>query len=70
MQKERDVLKGLENWLVGALTVVVAYVGLLLAARAEDGTMSWVGFVFFVGAVLFGFDLIRRATGHTDDSAG
>ena len=64
------MLKGLETWLIGGLTVVVAHIGLLLAANADDGTMAWVGMLLFIAAVLFGFDLIRRATGRSDDAAG
>jgi len=59
----------LAAWIVGALVVAVAYLGLLMAANAHDAIFYWVGLLFFTFAVLFGFDLIRRAVGRAGDGA-
>ena len=51
------------RWIVGAVVGVLAVLALFMAANARDDGMYVAGLVFFIGAVLFEFRLIARATG-------
>ena len=49
------------KWVVGAAISVLALVGLIVSARAQDATMYWVGLAIFVFAVLFIFHMVKRS---------
>ena len=53
----------MDRWLMFALMLVMAILGLLMASRAQDGYYAIVGYLFFGFAVLFSFGLIRQAIG-------
>lgn len=49
------------TWVIGAMTGVFGLLALIFAARAVDAAAMWFGLAGFVGAVLFGFWLMKRA---------
>ncbi len=49
------------KWVVGATISVLALVGLIVSARAQDATMYWVGLAIFAFAVLFIFHMVKRS---------
>lgn len=51
----------ISKWVVGAAMSLLALVGLIVAARAHDATMYWVGLAIFAFAVLFIFHLVKRS---------
>lgn len=48
------------EWVFAALATVMALVGLLLWAKAEDFPMAWFGFGLVVFGVAFDFLLMKR----------
>lgn len=53
-------MSGLGMWIVGVLSALIAFVGLLLASGAHDASMYAMGLVIFAAAVVFDFWLIKR----------
>lgn len=51
----------ISKWVVGAAISLLALVGLIVAARAHDATMYWVGLAIFAFAVLFVFHMVKRS---------
>ena len=49
----------LGNWILGAVTAIMAVGGLFVAARAGDGVPYYGGLLFFLFAVGYVFYLIR-----------
>lgn len=49
-----------DQWLILALTIVVAIVGLFLAASGNTGIMYAAGLLLFAAAVVYAFILIKR----------
>jgi hypothetical protein len=49
------------KWIVGAAVAVLALIGLVVAAKAHDTTMYWVGLAIFVFAILFIFNMVKRS---------
>jgi hypothetical protein len=54
------VAVALQQWLVLALSIGAAIVGLILAASGETGTMYAAGLLLFAAAVIYAFMLIKR----------
>jgi len=52
-------MKQLGNWIMGAVTAIMAVGGLFVAANAGHGVAYYGGLFFFLFAVLFVFHLIR-----------
>tara|TARA_Y100000588_G_scaffold90211_2_gene97005 strand:+ start:667 stop:846 length:180 start_codon:yes stop_codon:yes gene_type:complete len=52
-------MKQLGNWIMGAVTAIMAVGGLFVAANAGYGVAYYGGLLFFLFAVLFVFHLIR-----------
>lgn len=50
-------------WILGAAMVLLAALGLTIAGKAVDGTMTWVGLFLCAFGVLFTYDLIVRYGG-------
>ena len=50
-------------WVLGAVMVVVGFLGLIMAREATDSIFYGTGLVLSVFCVLVIFDLIRRYTG-------
>ncbi|MBM3600374.1 MAG: hypothetical protein FJX35_19410 [Alphaproteobacteria bacterium] len=48
------------KWIVGAAVAVLALIGLIVAAKAQDSTMYWVGLAIFVFAIGFIFNMVKR----------
>lgn len=55
---------GLGLFLLSAIVVLLALLGLFLASRAVDGGVELAGFLLFGFMTLFGFSLIARNTGN------
>lgn len=51
---------GLSNWIALGVAVVVALLGLLLAARGADFGMELAGWLFFVFGVGFSFRMVGK----------
>ena len=58
---------GFGNWGMLALSIVIAIVGLLLAARAVDTGMSLAGWLFFVFGVGFAYRLAAKMAVEPDN---
>jgi Zn-dependent protease with chaperone function len=52
-------MSGLGMWIVGVLTAVLGFVGLLLAAGSHGGPMYLMGLLIFAAAAAFVFWLIK-----------
>ncbi len=50
-------------WIVGAALGLAGLLGLLVASRAHDGALYYVGLAVFAAAVALIFTMIVRATG-------
>ena len=51
-------------WVLGAVMVVIGFLGLIMAREAADSIFYGTGLALSVFSVLVIFDLIRRNTGH------
>lgn len=58
--------QALGYWLLGAVSVVIAMLGLFLASRAVDVGFSVFGYLLFLFGVLFVFALIKRGSDAAD----
>lgn len=56
-------------WIMGAIMVVLALIGLFMAAKAEDAVFQFGGWIFFGFGVIYVFTLINRLTGPQADEA-
>lgn len=56
-------------WIMGAIMVVVALIGLFMAAKAEDAVFHFGGWIFFAFGVFYVFVMINRLTGHQADES-
>jgi hypothetical protein len=59
----RRALGEMGNWIYGGLLGLLAFLGLLLASRAQDAAFEWTGLALFAFAVLLIFGLVHRNTG-------
>lgn len=50
-------------WIAGVLTALLSVIGLVMAARADDGGFELAGGLLFLFGVLANFVLIAMATG-------
>lgn len=50
-------------WILGVAMSLLALLGLTIAGKAVDGTMTWVGLFLCAFGVLFTYDLIARHSG-------
>ncbi|WP_142849109.1 hypothetical protein [Telmatospirillum sp. J64-1] len=53
-------MKYIDSWVMGIIAVIAGMAGLLLASRAVDGMMSFVGMSLAIGAFLFVMTLIAQ----------
>jgi len=51
-------------WILGFLMAVLVLLGLIVASRAADPVMYYVGLGFSLFGVLFNYGLINRHNGH------
>lgn len=58
---------GLSNWIALVVAVIVALLGLVLAAKGADTGMVLAGWLFFVFGVAFSFRLAGRMAVERDD---
>jgi hypothetical protein len=58
-------MQTLGNWILGAIMVVIALVGLFMAAKAADTVFQFGGFLFFLFGVGYCLALIAKSTGNT-----
>ncbi len=59
---------GLSNWVALAVAVVIALLGLLLAAKGVDPGMEVAGWLFFVFGVGFSFRMADRMSAPPNES--
>ncbi|MGB0575045.1 MAG: hypothetical protein ACPGPC_02650 [Alphaproteobacteria bacterium] len=57
-------MKQLGNWIMGAVTAVMAVGGLFVAANSGHGVPYYGGLLFFAFAIFFVFHLIRVSFDH------
>jgi uncharacterized Tic20 family protein len=57
---ELDMNYGLSNWVALAVAVVIALVGIFLAAKGTDTAMELAGWLFFVFGVGFSFRMAGK----------
>lgn len=59
---------GLSNWITLAVAVVVALLGLVLAAKGVDFGMELAGWLFFIFGVGFSFRMVGKMAVPADES--
>jgi hypothetical protein len=64
---EQDMNYGLANWFVLFVAILIALLGLLLAAKGVDAGMSLAGWLFFIFGVGFAFRMAGRMATAPDE---
>lgn len=59
-------MNNLGNWILGAVTALMAVGGLFVAARTGEGVAYYGGLLFFLFAVAYVFYLIRVTFDHQE----
>jgi hypothetical protein len=59
---------GISNWIVLAASILIALLGLLLAAKGLDTGIELAGWLFFIFGVGFSFRLAGKMSVAADDS--
>ena len=57
-------MNNVSNWVMGAVTALLAVGGLFVASTAGEGVAYYGGLLFFVFAVLMVFMFIKISTDH------
>jgi hypothetical protein len=65
----RKTMNHLGNWIMGAVTLVLAICGLFVAARAGDGIGYYGGLGFFLFAIFFVYLLVKVSFDKAEDEA-
>ena len=51
------------RWVFGTVMGLLSLIGLFVASKSTDGTMYYVGLLFFIFGVMFIFALIGKSVG-------